>query len=209
MSRQAHENEVLEENVTIKEIMDTWTLQIGFPVVTAVRNYEGDSLVLKQERYFLEAGKRDPSLWWIPISYTDRKSRLTKIWMKKEREVTVVDVKTSPGDWLLLNVNQTGFYRVNYDEENWRLLTDQLQRDYKHFDPKNRAQMIDDSLNLARSGHLSYEIALNLTTYLVKEKDYVPWRAAFVIFDYLQIMFQKSAHFDKLKVRDFTCPSLN
>ena len=42
----------------------------------------------------------------------------------------------------------------------------------------NRAQIIDDAINLARSGLLSYEIALGVTSYLNKEVEYIPWAAA-------------------------------
>ena len=52
--------------------------------------------------------------------------------------------------WLLANINQTGFYRVNYDVTNWNMLTQQLLTDHTVFPPENRAQMMDDSLQLAR-----------------------------------------------------------
>lgn len=49
----------------------------------------------------------------------------------------------------------------------------------------NRAQMIDDALNLARAGLLDYTIALELTSYLVQEVDYAPWYSAFNAFTFL------------------------
>ena len=42
----------------------------------------------------------------------------------------------------------------------------------------NRAQVIDDALNLAKSEIIDYETALSMTEYLHKEHDYVPWKAA-------------------------------
>ena len=53
-------------------------------------------------------------------------------------------------DWLLGNINATGYYRVTYDERNWRLLKDQLLFDHEVFTPSNRAQLLDDAFNLAR-----------------------------------------------------------
>lgn len=35
--------------------------------------------------------------------------------------------KTGAEEWVLLNVNVTGYYQVNYDENNWRKIQNQLQ----------------------------------------------------------------------------------
>ena len=37
---------------------------------------------------------------------------------------------------------------------------------------------MDDAINLAKSGHLDYETALGLLSYLSQEKEYVPWFSA-------------------------------
>ena len=42
----------------------------------------------------------------------------------------------------------------------------------------NRAQIMDDALNLAKSDLLDYETALSVTGYLSKEVEYVPWASA-------------------------------
>ncbi|CAG2064521.1 unnamed protein product, partial [Timema podura] len=43
---QAHESRLLNESLTVKDIMDTWTLQTGFPVLTVIRDYETGSALL-------------------------------------------------------------------------------------------------------------------------------------------------------------------
>jgi len=48
LTQQAHKDKVLEPSVTVKEIMDTWTLQTGFPVITVTRNYNNNSATLTQ-----------------------------------------------------------------------------------------------------------------------------------------------------------------
>lgn len=40
-------------------------------------------------------------------------------------------VATRDQSWIKMNAGQTGFYRVNYDENNWRKLADQLNTDHK------------------------------------------------------------------------------
>jgi len=65
---------------------------------------------------------------------------------------------------------------VDYDEMNWDLLHDQLQNNHTQIDVINRAQIIDDVLNLASANQIkkTYERALNITSYLKKEFDWLP-----------------------------------
>jgi hypothetical protein len=49
----------------------------------------------------------------------------------------------------------------------------------------NRAQLLDDALNLARTGKLEYRLALRVTEYLQHDHDYIPWAAALNAFSFL------------------------
>jgi hypothetical protein len=60
-------------------------------------------------------------------------------------------VSAYPQDWILANVGMNSFYRVNYDRNNWQSLAEQLDKDFKAIPYINRAQLIDDSITLARS----------------------------------------------------------
>lgn len=44
----AHIMGSLDNNVTVKEIMDTWTLQTGYPVLKVVRDYSSNTVTLTQ-----------------------------------------------------------------------------------------------------------------------------------------------------------------
>lgn len=104
-----------------------------------------------------------------------------------------------PHQWVIFNVKQTGYYRVNYDTDNWKLLTQQLQENHEVIHVTNRAQIIDDALNLARAGRLSYEIALGVTSYLTKEKSNVAWTAALNNFKYIHDMFRHEPDYGALR----------
>lgn len=81
--------------------------------------------------------------------------------------------------WFVFNKQQLGYYRVNYDTRNWNALVNVLNSDdYQQIHVLNRAQLIDDSLNFAADGYLDYQTAFKLLTYLNRETDYIPWRAA-------------------------------
>ena len=38
---QAHKDGTMKDSMTVKAIMDTWTLQMGFPVITVANNRDG------------------------------------------------------------------------------------------------------------------------------------------------------------------------
>lgn len=70
----AHSLEALPKKFTVKEIMDTWTLQVGYPIVNVERNYDTHSAQLTQSRYLSTLEKTRDDLgfcWWIPLTYTD------------------------------------------------------------------------------------------------------------------------------------------
>jgi aminopeptidase N len=93
-----------------------------------------------------------------------------------------------------------GYYRVNYDDQNWRLIIQQLKKDHTKIHVINRAQIIDDVLNLARAGLLKYEMALEVTSYLKNEKDYLPWAAALSGIEYLDEMLKETTSYGDFKV---------
>lgn len=189
--------------------MDTWTLQTGFPVVNVRRNYPGRSAALTQERFLLlgNDSKAETQNWWVPITFTNQRELKfenvpTKHWIRNVASLAVTDLGANANEWVIVNVQQTGYYRVNYDDRNWKMLVDHLQNPgiFKNIGVLNRAQLLDDALNLARAGRLNYNVALNLTKYLAHEKDYVPWQTAFIALSYIDSMLVKTGHFDKFKV---------
>ena len=48
MTQQAHADGVLDVNMDVKSIMDTWTLQMGFPLITITRDYGKQSISMQQ-----------------------------------------------------------------------------------------------------------------------------------------------------------------
>lgn len=210
LTKQAHKDKVLDTSVTIKEIMDTWTLQTGFPVVTVSRNYKNGGATLTQERFMLRNGtmktmSTSEPLWWIPITYTtesqlDFNTTQPSQWMKAVKSITL-DLNLKRAEWVILNIQETGYYRVNYDKMNWQMIIRQLKSEsFKDISTINRAQLIDDALNLARAGRLDYATALDVTSYLEHETEYLPWKAALTAMHYLDDMLIRMPSYDKFRV---------
>ncbi|XP_062439841.1 aminopeptidase N [Rhea pennata] len=181
---------------SISQIMDRWTLQMGFPVVT-VNTLDG---TISQRHFLLDpTSKVDrPSsfnyTWIVPITWQTSNSTEKKYWLE-DVSATYSEFKVSSPDWLLLNLRVSGYFRVNYNQENWDQLLNQLSRNHLAIPVINRAQIIDDAFNLARAEYLSVTVALNTTRFLSKETAYMPWQAALNNLAYLELMFDRTEVF--------------
>jgi aminopeptidase N len=90
---------------------------------------------------------------------------------------------------------------VLYDEQNYKLLTDYLNSEnHTKIHLLNKAQLLDDSLNLARAGLIKYATALDLTTYLARETDYIPWVSYFSGLTFLNSRLAGTEDYDNFKV---------
>ncbi|TRY69463.1 hypothetical protein TCAL_04682 [Tigriopus californicus] len=71
LTEQGHADGTLPESMNIKTIMDTWTLQTGFPVLNVKRDYSRRAANISQERFFLNKLHQNgsPFKWWIPVTY--------------------------------------------------------------------------------------------------------------------------------------------
>lgn len=103
--------------------------------------------------------------------------------------------------WIYANLDFMGYFRVNYDEPNWLRLAAQLKRDHTKFSPLERATLLFDAFTLARVGYLSYPNTLELSSYLVNEKNYVPWKSFFKSITYLDNMLASSSCYGLFQVR--------
>jgi aminopeptidase N len=89
---------------------------------------------------------------------------------------------------------------VAYDPTNYGLIRDQLIADHQRVSANNRAQLLDDSFNLALTELIPYTDALDLTLYLKYEREYVPWHAVLSELNYVDIMLYNFAEFSNWKV---------
>ncbi|KAH7946578.1 hypothetical protein HPB52_001508 [Rhipicephalus sanguineus] len=53
-------------------------------------------------------------------------------------------------EWIILNLQSAGYYKVNYDVDNWALLRRQLLIAPEVIPVPNRAQLIQDASDLAQ-----------------------------------------------------------
>ncbi|XP_077977826.1 aminopeptidase N-like [Glandiceps talaboti] len=186
----------------VKEIMDPWLLQAGYPVVTVTR--QNNQVTAQQERFLLDPNDKPlisgqyPNLgpWSIPVTYLHSNDPFTSspflYWLTTDSG-TFDLVGANEDDWYLVNVNQTGYYRVNYDDSNWEKLIEQLSSNHRAFSTQNRAAFVDDIFSIAQSQRIDANRSLHLMEYMKNEMDYGPWKAAENALQYTDMMLRRSA----------------
>ncbi|XP_054476640.1 aminopeptidase N-like isoform X1 [Anoplopoma fimbria] len=178
---------------TVKNIMNTWVLQMGFPVVTI----DTQTGVVSQEHFLLDPDAEVTAAspfnyeWIVPIKWMKPGAIQEPKWLKS-KSATINEMKVSGADWVLANLDVVGYYRVNYDLANWNRLINELGINHKLIPVINRAQLVDDAFNLARAKIIRTELALNTTKYLSVERDYMPWESALSNLDFFYLMFDRS-----------------
>uniref|UniRef100_A0A3B3W1Q5 Aminopeptidase n=1 Tax=Poecilia latipinna TaxID=48699 RepID=A0A3B3W1Q5_9TELE len=179
---QTHENDAAiltnarnkESKPTVQEFMENWTTQIGYPVVTI--NTISGSINQKHFLYNSSAG-------------SNFKMCSPNIFLGTDGMDELISKK---GEWILVNINTTGYYRVNYNAENWDRLLWQLETNPSRIPLMNRAQLVDDAFNLARAKQVDVTLALKSTRFLRSETAYLPWESAIRNLEYFILMFDRS-----------------
>ncbi|XP_023199956.1 endoplasmic reticulum aminopeptidase 1-like [Xiphophorus maculatus] len=156
-----------DDELDVKTIMDTWTLQEGFPLVTV--EVKGREVRLSQER-FLRTD--DPSLtegflWQIPLTYmTSASNTVHRFLLKTKTDVLYLPEEV---DWVKFNVNMSGYYMVHYAGEGWNSIIKLLQYNHTALSGNDRASLIQNVFQLVSVGKVRLDTALDLSLYLSKE----------------------------------------
>uniref|UniRef100_A0A1Q3FI27 Aminopeptidase n=1 Tax=Culex tarsalis TaxID=7177 RepID=A0A1Q3FI27_CULTA len=191
---------------TIAQIFNSWADNAGYPVVTVTRN--GNTVTYSQKRFWtpVEGVVAPPdSKFFIPLNHITAADPVTAFedttatdWLTPSTPQITKDLLSSV-EWILVNKLQTGYYRVNYDEQNWAALTNVLKTRLTSIPAVNRAQLIDDSCNLAKAGEISYKIPLTLLQYLEQETAYIPWSTAYNSLIHLNRMLSVSSDYSRFE----------
>lgn len=189
LQRAVTEDGTLRSELSVSTIMKSWTNQKGFPILSVTRNYKAGSLKLSQWRYRTYTLEIDyNTTYWIPYNFITNNDRITNNtlpddWLPQHvnwQSINQTANRTwSPSDWIIFNNQNTGYYRIKYDDQNYRLIANALADDNLEKIPMlNRAQLIDDAFSFAKANLVDIQLPLNLTKYLRRELEYVPWASA-------------------------------
>ncbi|ONM04760.1 Aminopeptidase M1 [Zea mays] len=166
-----------ESGEPVKDLMTTWTKQQGYPVIYAKIN--GHDLELEQAQ-FLSDGSSGPGMWIVPVtaccgSYDAQKKFLLKDKMDKINIKEFSDSQSADGEknqiiWIKLNIDQTGFYRVKYDDELAAGLVNAIKA--KKLSLMDKIGIVEDSYALSVACKQTLTSLLRLLNAYNDESDY-------------------------------------
>jgi tricorn protease interacting factor F2/3 len=145
----------------VSSVMQTWIGKVGYPVVKASLSH--GKLVLEQERFLL-SGAREKQTWPIPLTIrVDNKTQ--QLMLDKEKaEVSVSNPKS-----LKLNVDRTGFYRIDYQGPEFQSLVWASK-----LSGLDRYGLANDAWAFLNSGRMSWKEYQSLLERFFDEEEYLP-----------------------------------
>jgi aminopeptidase N len=133
--------------LNIESIMGSWVYQAGYPLVTIEKS--GSNFVLTQARYPTGNGE----IYAIPLTLSTKASpqfdrKTPSLWLR-DASMTIPQSQLNVwgNDWIILNNQQCGFYRVNYGQELWMAIRDDLRENSSAIHLTNR-RVLQEELNI-------------------------------------------------------------
>ncbi len=126
----------------------------------------------------------DNSVYWVPI-WVDLPSDSNNetvdrpiLWLSNTSQSFVIPELTRD-DWLVVNNKlSSGYYRVLYDRQNYRLISNALIENMSHLSAVDRATLIDDVYVFCENDILTYDVFFDVLRYMQSDNFYGPWYIA-------------------------------
>jgi aminopeptidase N len=135
-------------------------------------------LKLTQQRFIADGSADEENLQWkIPITIFTKSNPTTisqKVLMEKP-EITITLENIPEDDWIKLNYNSIGLYRVKYQSDALARLNEAIAS--KTLSPQDRLMIQDDVAALSNAGHQSFVDYLKLLSSYKDEDNFTVWKS--------------------------------
>ncbi|BHF83798.1 hypothetical protein SprV_0902694500 [Sparganum proliferum] len=203
----------------VKEIMSTWTKQMGYPVLSVRLLPSADnqsvSLGISQSRFLAEGGKEDiPTHWYVPVTVcrADDSSAIVARALvpppssasaaatSAEANHTTADAKcehviplsATADTCVRINPGAVGFFRVCYHPT---MLPPILSALSQHQIPeRDRLSLLNDYFALARAGQCPLKTVLDLTRAYTGEDSFSVWSVLAQGLGHIRVLLQEMAY---------------
>ncbi|XP_048435335.1 aminopeptidase M1 [Pyrus x bretschneideri] len=168
----------------VNKLMNSWTQQKGYPVISV--KVKDQKLEFDQTQFYSSSSQGDGQ-WIVPITLSCGSYDVRKNFLLQAKSETL-DIKEFLGcsvgkagcggnkdnaicSWIKVNVDQTGFYRVKYEDELAVALKNAIEK--KQLSETDRFGILDDSFALSMARKQSFASLLTLLSAYREELDYI------------------------------------
>ena len=148
-----------ESGVSVTNVMESWIKRKGYPVIEV--SGKGNRISLVQKQFRLD-GTTTQEIWPVPVTAMGKTGTKSILLDSRSKEVEV-------DGFIKLNVDQTGFYRVNYSDE----LFSNIMANRNKITKYDRFGIISDLFANALSGNISVAKYVERVGEFFSETEYI------------------------------------
>ena len=130
----------------VSETMEVWVKKPGFPIVSL--SLDHDKLRFSQERFVLKSKNPSSDTWPIPVTCSINHEERKFVMKDRVLELPVKDVNR-----IKVNLGQTGFYRVLYDQTLYSI----IEREFDSLAALDRWGVLSDLFAFLMAGRVTME----------------------------------------------------
>jgi puromycin-sensitive aminopeptidase len=199
-----------ETHLPVVSMMGSWINQTGYPVVQAYVRREADktSVRLSQQRFLYSGPNQDATTWDVPVGVSTQRAQETLFTIMSGRDATL-DLGKQGESWVKVNTGQTGFYRVQYQDEEWARLIPAVES--LKLPVADRLGLQADAYALARAGMIPATRFLDLAKAYKKELEYAVWADLAGNLSHLEGLVSQESFYPQFQAfgRDLLLPIVN
>ena len=167
----------------VKEIMEGWTKQVGFPLLTLSEGRQDGKAVVfdvTQRRFLVNGVKEDDeTLWCVPITFltSESKEAVSRQLLRERKGQLRLESSTplSALEWTKINAFQTGFYRVLYPASMRAAFRTAIASGKSTMTPADRLGLASDLFACARAALVPIAEVLEFVQVYETDEEYVVW----------------------------------
>ena len=155
----------------VRELMDSWIWQPGYPLILASLNATKTKLILQQQRFtFTPESLDDPQNWLVPIHIRINGIETKYLLSDQALEIDIANDNAA----IVVNAGGYGYYRVAYSPE---LLSRLQGRELAQLATIERYSLVDDAWNAVVAGRLQAIDYIGFVSGFIDERDLAVWQA--------------------------------
>ncbi len=155
------------EMVPVRQLMDSWIWQAGYPLVSV--RIDGSDLVLSQRQFTFD-NQPDTTMWIIPVHV--RVGNTTQKILLEGDDIRIA--MKNPADVVVVNAGGSGYFRVEYSAD---LMTRISGDTLRSLTTLERYNLVDDAWNAVVAGAVSADRFMAFAQNFTDETDLAVWQA--------------------------------